>query len=64
MTGRIDITTTMAWTSEAGKRKMTIQVNPVDDMYIHHECQGIEDQVLEMDQHGWHALYAMMGEVK
>lgn len=66
VTQRFDISTTMTmtWTDEANKRKITVHVHPVNDMDVRYECRGTEDQLLEMDEHAWHALYEMMGEVK
>jgi hypothetical protein len=64
MTGRVDITTKMVWTDDDGKRSITVSVHPVGDMDVKYQCSGTEDQLLEMDEHAWHALYEMMGEVK
>ena len=64
MSQKIDIFTKMRWTSEDGKRSLTVAVHPVNDMDVTYECSGTEDQLLEMDEHAWHALYEMMGEVK
>jgi hypothetical protein len=64
MTGRVDITTKMVWTDDDGKRSITVSVHPVNDMDVLYKCSGTEDQLLEMDETAWHALYGMMGEVK
>jgi len=64
MSQKIDIATTLTWTDDANRRKITVHVHPVNDMDVRYECQGTEDQLLEMDEHAWHALYEMMGEVK
>jgi hypothetical protein len=64
MSQRIDIFTQMKWTSDDGKRSLTVSVHPINDLDIRYQCSGIEDQLLEMDEHAWHALYEMMGEVK
>ena len=55
---------TLTWTDEASKRKITVHVHPVNDMDVRYECRGTVDQLLEMDEHAWHGLYEMMGEVK
>jgi hypothetical protein len=64
MTGRVDIYTKMVWTSDDSKRTITVSVHPVGDMDVKYQCSGTEDQFLEMDEHAWHALFSMMGEVK
>ena len=64
MSQKIDIFTKMRWRSDDGKRSLTVSVHPVGDLDVCYECPGVEDQVLEMDEHAWHALYEMMGEVK
>ena len=61
---KYDISTTLTWTDDVLERKITVHVHPVNDMDVRYECGGAEDQLLEMDEHAWHALYEMMGEVK
>jgi hypothetical protein len=61
---KIEIFTKMRWTSDDGKRSITVSVHPVGDMDIRYECSGAEDQLLELDEPAWHALYEMVGGVK
>ena len=64
MSQKIDIFTKMVWRDPDHKRTITVSVHPINDMDIRYECEGTEDQLLEMDELAWHALYEMMGEVK
>ena len=64
MTVSLDITTKIEWTDAARERKLTVEVNPFDDMDVTYECPGTEDQVMNLDEPAWKALYQMMGEVK
>ena len=65
MSQKIDIFTKMVWRDPCQyKRTITVSVHPVGDLDIKYECPGTEDQLLEMDELAWHALYEMMGEVK
>jgi hypothetical protein len=60
-----NITTTMTWDSDQpSKRKLTVCAGPLGNLVIRYDVQGLQDQLLEMDEHAWHALYEMMGEVK
>lgn len=61
---KFDITTKIEWNDPDRKRKLTVDLNPFDDMDITYETSGAEDQVLSLDEHAWKALYEMMGEVK
>jgi hypothetical protein len=64
MSQRIDISTNMVWKSDDGKRELSVFVNYANDVNVLYQCPGAEDQLLELDEHAWHALYEMMGEVK
>jgi len=64
MSQKIDIYTKMVWSDPGNKRTLTVSVHPIGDMDVRYECPGVEDQLLEMDEDAWHALYEMMGEVK
>ena len=64
MTVLMDITTKIEWSDTYSERKLIIEVNPTGDMDITYEVSGTEDQVLNLDEHAWKALYEMMGEIK
>jgi hypothetical protein len=66
MSVKFDIATTLWWDEHEGidGRKLSVFVNPMNDVVIRYRCSGVEDQVLNMDEHAWHALYEMLGEVK
>ena len=65
-----EISTTMVWKEETNgpkptqPRKLVVTVSPHGDMDIHYDHPGCDDQLLELDETAWHALYAMMGEVR
>ena len=60
---KFDLTTVCEWTSDDARQALTVTLDADDCLTVLHEIPNGESQVLDLDEHGWKALYNMIGEV-